>query len=257
MYFDTHAHYDDGRFDGDRKDLLKKLPSLGIKGVINVGICPVSSQTSIDMAEKYDYFQAAVGVHPHNVAKLKENDLETIERLSERAVAIGEIGLDYYHNHSPHDVQKFYFSKQLELAKKLDMPVIIHSRDAAGDTLSIIKESGVKKGVLHCYSGKLPMALEYIEMGFYIGIGGVVTFEKAVKTVEVATKIPLEKLLLETDAPYLTPVPFRGKRNDSSKLSFVAEKIAALRNISKETVISATYNNALDLFSIANQASKP
>ena len=252
MYFDSHAHYDDGRFDTDRTSLLAGLPVKGITGVINSGSCLTSSRASIALAQTYSYIYATAGVHPHEVSNMTDGDLETLKNLcrDKKVVAIGEIGLDFHYDNSPRDAQRLWFTKQLTLAKSLDKPVVIHSREAAAETMSIIKNSGVCKGVLHCYSGHLPMALEYIEMGYYIGLGGVVTYKNAAKTQEVAAKIPLDRLLIETDAPYLSPVPFRGKRNDSAKLSFVAETIARLRGISPEEVAAATTGNAMGLFGI-------
>jgi len=252
MYFDSHAHYDDRRFDADRAGLLADLPKQGITGVINAGACLASSRASVVLAEEYPYIYAAVGIHPHDVSDMTDADLDAIERLCahKKTVAIGEIGLDFHYDNSPRDAQRFWFAKQLALAKSLDMPVVIHSREAAAETMAIIKESGVRKGVLHCYSGHLPMALEYVEIGLYISLGGVVTYKNANKTREVAAGIPLNRLLIETDAPYLSPVPFRGKRNDSAKLSFVAEAIAQARGITKARIADATADNARMLFGI-------
>ena len=250
MYFDSHAHYDDKKFNPDRASLLSTLPQLSISGVINAGSCLTSSKSSITLAETYPYIHAASGVHPHNVSNMTDNDLNTLRSFCkyEKNVALGEIGLDFYYGHAPRDTQRLWFAKQLALAKSLDIPVIIHSREAAAETMAIIKDSGVFNGVLHCYSGHLPMALEYIEMGYYIGIGGVVTYKNAAKTQEVAAKIPLERLLIETDAPYLSPVPFRGKRNDSTKLPFIVEVIANIRGIAPEVVAEATAKNTRRLF---------
>ena len=252
MYFDSHAHYDDGKFDSDRTNLLAALPEKGIIGVINSGSCMVSSRASIALAQTYPYIYAAIGVHPHEVSDMTDNDLDILKSLCEhkKIVAVGEIGLDFHYDHSPRDAQRLWFARQLALAKSLDKPVIIHSREAVAETISIIKDSGTCRGVLHCYSGHLPMAREYIEMGYYIGLGGVVTYKNAAKSREVAAKIPLERLLIETDAPYLSPVPFRGKRNDSAKLPFIAEAIAMLRGISPEAVAAATAENAIRLFGI-------
>lgn len=249
MYFDFHAHYDDSKFDPDRSNLLKQLPTQEVRGIINSGSCINSSYESVKIAESYPYVYASVGVHPHEVHKMKDADLSILEELAshKKVVAIGEIGLDYHYDYSPRDVQQKWFTNQLALAKKLNMPVVIHSREASQDTLNIIKDSGIKSGALHCYSGHLPMALEYIRMGFYISLGGVVTYKNAQKTKEVAAGIPLNRLLIETDAPYLSPVPFRGKRNDSSRLSFIAEEIANIRNITKEEVASAALKNAENL----------
>lgn len=253
MYFDSHAHYDDSRFKKDREYLLANLPGQGVSNIINIGACLDSSRASIALAERYPYIHAAAGIHPHEVSTMQDSDIEALTQLvsaTNRLVAIGEIGLDFHYDNSPRDVQRHWFTNQLVLARSLDMPVVIHSRDAAAETMKIIKDSGVKKGVMHCYSGHLPMALEYIEMGYYISISGVVTYKNAEKTKEVAAKIPLQNMLIETDAPYLPPVPFRGKRNDSSLLKYVAEEIAALRGITPEEVAETTSENAKMLFGV-------
>ncbi len=250
MYFESHAHYDDGRFKNDREEILNLLPSCGIDYVINVGCDMKSSRESIKMAEKYDYIYAAVGVHPHNAENMKESDLDEIRQMSnhKKVVAIGEIGLDFYYDNSPRDVQRYWFKRQLEIVKELNKPVIIHSRDASQETFDIIKESGVKKGVIHCYSGSAQMAMDYVKMGFYIGVGGVVTFSNSKKLVEVVETIQLEQILIETDSPYLSPIPNRGKRNDSRNLQFVVEKIAKIKDISPEKVANITKLNAKQLF---------
>lgn len=261
MYFDSHAHYDDKRFDPDRSELLKSFPEQGIVGVINVGASMASSHNSVALAEKYHYIYATVGVHPHDASDIIEDDMEVLRNLCthKKVVGVGEIGLDFHYDNSPRDQQRKWFAKQLELARSLNMPVVIHSREAAAETLKMIKDSGITRGVLHCYSGHLPMALEYIDMGFYIGIGGVITYKNANKTQEVAAKIPLDRLLIETDAPYLTPIAEervggshkkRKERNDSTKLSYVAETIAKLRNITPEDVAEATAENVRRLFRI-------
>lgn len=250
MYFESHAHYDDGRFKNDREEILNLLPSCGVDYVINVGCDMKSSRESIKMAEKYDYIYAAVGVHPHDAENMKESDLDEIRQMSnhKKVVAIGEIGLDFYYDNSPRDIQRYWFKRQLEIVKELNKPVIIHSRDASQETFDIIKESGVKKGVIHCYSGSAQMAMDYVKMGFYIGVGGVVTFSNAKKLVEVVETIQLEQILIETDSPYLSPIPNRGKRNDSRNLQFVVEKIAKIKDISPEKVANITKLNAKQLF---------
>lgn len=251
MYFESHAHYDDAQFDEDREELLNKLlPSFGIETVINVASDMKSSYRSIALAEKYNYIYASVGVHPHEVKKMKEENLEELEQLCKhkKVVAVGEIGLDFYYNHSPKEIQKEWFTKQLNIVKKVNLPVIIHSRDAAQECFDMIKQSGVNKGVIHCYSGSAQMAQEYIKMGFYIGVGGVVTYNNAKKLTEVVETIPLEKILIETDSPYLSPIPNRGKRNDSRNLFFVTEKIAKLKKIKASEVLNITKLNAFTLF---------
>lgn len=250
MYFESHAHYDDGRFKDDREEILNLLPSCGIDYVINVGCDMKSSRESIKMSEKYDYIYAAIGVHPHDAENMKESDLDELRQMSnhKKVVAIGEIGLDFYYDNSPRDIQRYWFKRQLELVKELNKPVIIHSRDASKETFDIIKESGVRKGVIHCYSGSAQMALDYVNMGFYIGVGGVVTFSNAKKLVEVVEAIQLEQILIETDSPYLSPIPNRGKRNDSRNLQFVVEKIAKIKDVSPEKVANITKLNAKQLF---------
>lgn len=251
MYFESHAHYDDKRFDKDREKLLKQLlPESGVETVINIGADMNSSYKSVKLAEKYSYFYAAVGVHPHDAASMSDSDLETLHALSNhrKVVAIGEIGLDFYYDNSPRNLQRFWFQKQLSLAKETNLPVVIHSREAAQECFNIIKSSGVRRGVIHCYSGSAQMALDYIKMGFYIGIGGTLTYQNAKKTVEVVEAIPLEKILLETDSPYLSPVPKRGERNDSRNLVYVAEKIADIKKISHSQVTDITKENANNLF---------
>lgn len=250
MYFETHAHYDDEQFDSDRETLLNRLPNCGIDIVVNSASDMKSSYEGIALAEKYSYIYAAVGVHPHETYKMKQEDLESIRRLSshKKVVAVGEIGLDYHYDNTSKEIQKKWFSQQLTLAKEVKLPVIIHSREAAQDCFTMIKESGIKKGVIHCYSGSLEMALDYIAMGFYIGIGGVVTYQNAKKLVEVAQNIPLERIVIETDSPYLSPVPYRGKRNDSTNLTFIVEKLSSIRKISTQEVSTVTKYNAEQLF---------
>jgi len=248
MYIDSHAHYDDARFDDDRAEVLAGLTD--VTAVINSGSCLASSRASVDLAQKYDFIYATVGVHPHNASEL--TDLTELTELckQEKVVAVGEIGLDYHYDYSPRDVQLVGFTNQLSLAESLGLPAVIHSREAAADTFNAVKNSGLRRGVVHCYSGHLPMALDYIEMGYYIGIGGVVTYKNAKKTREVAAGVPLSSILIETDAPYLAPVPFRGKRNDSSMLRFVCEAIAEARGVTAEEVAEVTAENARILFGI-------
>lgn len=252
MYFDSHAHYDDERFDEDREALLISLKEKGVDFVINVAADLKSAQSSIELAKKFNFIYAAVGVHPHEVEKLKEEDLNQIKKMahSPKVVAIGEIGLDYYYDLSPRDVQRSWFKKQLQLAKELNLPVIIHSREASQETFDTVIESGIGQGVIHCFSGSSELAKEYVKRGFYIGIGGALTFKTAKKTVEVVKTIPIEHILIETDCPYLTPMPHRGKRNDSSYLQYVVEKISEIKEISVEEVCHITTKNARDLFKI-------
>lgn len=250
MYFESHAHYDDERFDDDRDELLASFPAEGIETVVNSSSDIASSRASIALAEKYPFFYASVGVHPHEVSKMCEDDIDTLRELSKhpKVVAIGEIGLDFYYDLSPRDDQRYWFKRQLALAEELDMPVIIHSRDASQECFDIISASNVRKGVIHCYSGSAPMAQDYADMGFYIGIGGSLTFKNNKKTVEVVEKLPLEKILIETDSPYLAPVPYRGRRNDSRLLKYVVEKISEIKNVPEIDICNITKNNAIELF---------
>lgn len=251
MYFESHAHYDDKRFDEDREELLSTLlPASGVDTVVNIGCDVKSSKMSIRLAEKYPYVYASVGVHPHEVGGVNSRTIETLRKLSAhpKAVAIGEIGLDYYYDFNPRELQRFWFRQQLRLAEEVNMPVVIHSRDAAQETFEIIEASAVRKGVIHCYSGALPMAREYADMGFTIGVGGVVTFSNAKKLLEVVEGIPMERILIETDSPYLAPNPNRGKRNDSRNLKYVVEKIAEVKGISSERVAEMSARNAKNLF---------
>lgn len=250
MYFESHAHLDDKRFREDREELLGLLPSCGIDYVVNVGCDVKSSKQSIRLAERYDYIFASVGIHPHELYDMSSQTIEELRRLSQhkKVVAIGEIGLDYYYDTHPRELQQFWFRQQLRLAEFVNKPVIIHSRDASQETFDIMSASNVHKGVIHCYSGSAPMAVEYTKMGFYIGIGGVVTFPNAKKMVEVVEAIPLEKILIETDSPYLAPTPNRGKRNDPRNLEYIVTKIAEIKNISPENVANITSKNAQNLF---------
>ncbi|AMJ39865.1 TatD family hydrolase [Anaerotignum propionicum] len=250
MYFESHAHLDDKRFREDREELLGLLPSFGIDYVVNVGCDVKSSKQSIRLAERYDYIFASVGIHPHELYDMSSQTIEELRRLSQhkKVVAIGEIGLDYYYDTHPRELQQFWFRQQLRLAESVNKPVIIHSRDASQETFDIMSASNVRKGVIHCYSGSAPMAVEYTKMGFYIGIGGVVTFPNAKKMVEVVDAIPLEKILIETDSPYLAPAPNRGKRNDPRNLEYIVTKIAEIKNISPENVANITSKNAQNLF---------
>ncbi len=250
-YFESHAHYDDKRFKEDREELLRELlPACGVSHVINIGCDVKSSETSVRMAEKYDYIYAAVGVHPHELYDMSSQTIDKLRKLSEhkKVVAIGEIGLDYYYDTHPREFQRFWFIQQLRLAEETGLPVVIHSREASQDTFDIIERSKVRRGSIHCYSGSAEMAKEYVKMGFHIGVGGVVTFPNAKKLVEVVEAIPLESILIETDCPYLSPVPNRGKRNDSRNLKYVVDKIAEIKGVTPENVSEITKNNAMTLF---------
>ncbi len=258
MIFETHAHYDDSRFDEDRDQVLQQMEEAGIKRIINVGASIESTKTTLELAKKYDFVYAAVGVHPSDIKGLNEESFQWLKAQvdADKTVAIGEIGLDYYWDKEPEVQadQRYWFGRQLELARETKLPVIIHSRDAGADTLEVMKNHHAEEipGVIHCYSYSREMALEFIKMGYYIGIGGVVTFKNARKLVETVEAIPLERILIETDCPYMAPEPFRGKRNSSLYLPYVIEKIAKLKGVSKETVEKITEENARKLFSRVN-----
>ena len=239
MIFDTHAHYDDRQFEGDREELLGSMPENGVELIVDAGSDIASWDKIEKLTDRYPFVYGAIGVHPDEVGELDE----------EKMVAVGEIGLDYYWDKENRDLQKMWFIRQLELARQLDLPVIIHSREAAADTMEIMKQyAGELSGVIHCFSYSLEQAREYVKMGFYLGIGGVVTFKNAKKLKEVVQEIPLEALVLETDSPYLAPVPNRGKRNSSLNLVYVAEEIAGLKGISYEEVVRQTTENAKKLY---------
>jgi TatD DNase family protein len=253
MFIDSHAHYDDDWFNEDRESLIADLHANGIDKIVNIGSSVKTSKTSVELAEKYDFVWAAVGVHPEDCVGMTENDLETIRILAQnkRVVAIGEIGLDYhYADVSPKENQQLWFEKQLDLAAELDLPIVVHAREATQDTFDMIRESKVRKGVIHAFSGSAEVAKEYIKMGFYIGVGGVVTFKNGKSLVRTVENIPLEKIVIETDAPYLSPVPNRGKRNDSSNLIYTAQKIAELKGVTVEEVAKVTSHNSELLFGI-------
>lgn len=253
---DSHAHLDDKRFDEDRERVIKELKDNGIELVINIGADLKTSYNSVELANKYDNIYAAVGIHPHSAREADETVLEDIKQMAldnEKVVAIGEIGLDFYYDNSPRDLQRLCFRKHLEIAKELNLPIVIHSRDAAQETFDILKEAqdGSLRGVLHCYSGSVEMALEYIKLGFYISLAGPVTFKNARVVKEVAEAVPLDKLLIETDCPYLTPVPYRGKRNEPKYVKYVAEEIARIKGIAVEDVVEAATANTKKLFGIS------
>ena len=252
MYFDSHAHYDDERFNNDRNELIPKLHAQGVRYIMNSGESMKAIKTGLQLAEQYPFVYTAVGIHPHNVKNMTDADLAILKlhAKKEKVKAIGEIGLDYFYDNSPRDLQRHWFKKQLQLAKEVDLPVIIHSRDAAQECFDIIEESGVRKGVIHCYSGSAQMAMDYISMGYYLGIGGVVTYANAKKTVDVVAAVPIERIVIETDCPYLSPVPNRGKRNDSLNLKFVVEKISEIKSMSHSEVAHITTENAKALYSI-------
>ena len=249
--FDSHAHYDDSRFDEDRDELLSSLKDKGVTYVVNCGCDLKTCKKTLEMAEKHSFVYAALGVHPHEAEDTTEEDFQKIKELCsrEKVVAIGEIGLDYHYDFSPRDIQKEMFEKQLILANELDLPVIVHDRESHEDTMNLLKKHK-PKGVVHCFSGSVEMAKEIVKLGMYIGLGGAVTFKNAKKPVEVAEYIPLEYLLLETDAPYMTPVPHRGERCHSGHIALTAEKIADIKGMEPQELINICEENAKRLFSI-------
>ena len=251
--FESHAHYDSEQFDEDRHELLMSMPENGIGTIINSGANWDSVTEVVEMAAKYPHVYAAVGMHPDEVGDLNEERFAYLKSQcqKDKVVAVGEIGLDYYWDNESHDVQKYWFIKQLDLARELDLPVIIHSREAAADTLEVMKEHGKGlRGVIHCFSYSKELAQEYVKMGYYIVVGGVVTFKNAKKLKEVVEVLPLDRILLETDCPYLAPTPYRGKRNSSLYIPYIAEEIANIKGVTYEEVVAQTEQNGKDLFRI-------
>ncbi len=249
--FDTHSHYNDSAFDSDREELLGSLFAGGLCAAVNQGTDVPSSEWGIEYSKKYKGMYAAVGLHPECLSENSFEDLKVIKKLAgfPKVVAIGEIGLDYYYD-IPRELQKDIFIRQLELADELSLPVNIHDRDAHGDTLEILRKYK-PKGILHCFSGSTEMALEVVKLGMYIGFGGVITFKNARKTVEAARAVPLENIVLETDCPYLSPVPNRGKRNDSSNIIYTAQTIAEIKGLSTEEILKATKSNAERVYNVS------
>ena len=243
MIFETHAHYDDPAFDRDRDRLLALLKDEGIAPIVNIGASIETTKSTVELAHRYDHVYAAIGVHPSDCGDLTENDIEWLKDLSsdEKVVAIGEIGLDYHYDEPDREIQKKWFIRQLELAGDTSLPIVVHSRDAAQDTFEIIKDFRGLRGVIHCFSYSAELAREYVKMGYYIGVGGVVTFKNGRKLHEVVKEIPLESIVVETDAPYLSPEPYRGRRNSSAFIPYIIERIADLKNVSYETVERVVY----------------
>ena len=254
MIFDTHAHYDDDAFDEDREEIIKALIESDVKRIVNVGANLKTSQNSIDLANKYNLFYAAVGVHPDDAAEVDDDGIAEIRAMcsEKKVVAVGEIGLDYYWNKDNVELQKNAFIRQIKLAEEMNLPIIVHSREAARDTMDILSEYAAGKvgGVVHCFSYSPEIAVEAVKMGFYIGVGGVVTFKNAKKLKETVEIIPLEKIVLETDCPYLAPTPFRGERNSSLYLEYVVEEIASIKETDADRVKEVTYKNALEMYKI-------
>lgn len=253
MYFDTHAHYDDEQFDGDRDALLSALPAYGVTRVVNPGCSMPSSAAALALAEKYPHVYAAIGVHPHDAANMLDTDLDSLRAMSAhpRAVAIGEIGLDYHYDFSPRDVQRLRFRQQMELAREVGLPVVIHEREACADCLAVVQDFPDVPGVLHCYSGSWETAKTILAQGWYLSFTGVVTFKNARKALEVVANMPRDRIMIETDSPYLSPVPHRGERNDSRNLPHIARTIGGIWGVSPEEVAAVTMENGLRFFGIA------
>ncbi|NYB75799.1 TatD family hydrolase [Sedimentibacter hydroxybenzoicus DSM 7310] len=249
---DSHAHLDDDRFDSDRTEIINKLKDDGIELILNPGADLATSKKAVKIADEYSFIYAAVGCHPHDSKYMNDETMNVFKELSKnkKVIAIGEIGLDYYYDNSDRETQKKWFREQIKLANELDMPYIVHDRDAHEDLFKIMKEEAKSntRGVLHCYSGSVEMAKEFIKLGFYISLAGPVTFKKAKTPKMVAKEIPLDKLLIETDSPYLTPEPYRGKRNEPKFVRYVAEEIANIRNVSLDVIIESTNQNFKKLF---------
>lgn len=254
MIFETHAHYDDRAFDKDRADLLKSLPENGIGAVVNAGSSLSSIETIRELTKQYSYVYGAVGIHPCDTGDLTEERFAWLKKqcADEKIVAVGEIGLDYHWNDPHPEIQKTWFVRQLLMAQEVHLPVIIHSREAANDTLTIMRENHAERsgGVIHCFSYSVEMAAEFLKMDYYFGIGGVVTFENAKKLKEAVRYIPTERILLETDSPYLAPAPYRGKRNSSLYLPYIAEEIGRIKGMTAAEVIRCTEENAVRLFGV-------
>ena len=254
MLFDSHAHYNDSRFSEDVYDLLSVMQENNVSYIMNACSSMDEIPYILELAEKYDFLYASVGVHPHEAENMTDKDIELLEDFAKhpKVKAIGEIGLDYYYDNSPRDLQQKWFLKQLELAQRVNLPVIIHDRDAHRDCLDILKKSKVKEfgGVFHCYSGSAEMLDEVLDLGLYVAFGGTLTFKKAQRPVEAAKAAPLDKILIETDCPYLAPEPNRGKRNSSLYIHYVAEKLAEIKNMSVSEIEKITLENAKKCFRI-------
>lgn len=252
MLVDSHAHLDLPEFDNDQNEVIKRAKKSGIDYILTIGINSESCSKAIKLADSYDFIYASIGIHPHDAKDVNENTYTVLKLLAnnKKVLAFGEIGLDFHRNLSPRDIQIKIFREQINLANELKLPVIIHNRDAHKETLEILREEGAKNlgGIIHCFSGDYSMASSCIDMGFYISIPGTVTFPKALELQEIVKKLPISKILIETDCPFLTPVPYRGKRNEPSFIRYVAEKIASLKGISFEEVAEITSQNFRSLF---------
>lgn len=250
--FDTHAHLDDRRYDGDRSEVISSLPHEGVALVCNIGADLEGSRAAIALAQQYPFVYASVGVHPYDAEEMTEADLEELRQLaaSPKVVALGEIGLDYHWEECRREEQKYWFSRQMELAGELDLPVIIHDRDAHADTLSVLRQFPKVKGIMHCYSGSAEMAKEVLELGYYISFSGTVTYKNARKVAEAALIVPDDRILIETDSPYLSPDGYRGKRNEPKRVEVTCRKLAELRGVSFEEMAALTMENGKRIYGI-------
>ncbi len=258
MIFETHAHYDDEAFDADRDELLSSMNAGGIGTIVNATASKKTVEQSLDLSHKYPFIYTTIGVHPSDSAEMDDEELNWLYQMcsDEKAVAVGEIGLDYHYDEPSKEIQKKWFEAQLQMAREVKLPVIVHSRDAAKDTLDIMKALKAEEigGDIHCFSYSVEVAREYLNMGFFIGVGGVITFKNGKKLREVVEYAPIEQIVIETDSPYLAPEPYRGKRNSSLYLPYVVERIAEIKGLTPEKVIEITENNARRLYSKAFDA---
>jgi TatD DNase family protein len=254
MLFDTHAHLNDEQYNEDLQEVIERAQNEGVSHMVVVGFDRTTIQRAMELADKYDFIYACVGWHPVDAIDMTDEDLQWIEELTAhpKVVALGEMGLDYHWDKSPKDIQKQVFRKQIKLAKKVKLPIVIHNREATADIIDILKEEAAEEvgGIMHCFSGSPEVAKECVKMNFYISLGGPVTFKNAKKPKEVAAEIPLDKLLIETDCPYLAPHPYRGKRNEPSYVKLVAEQIAEIKGITFDEVAEVTSQNAKKIFDI-------
>ncbi len=260
MIFDTHAHYDSEAFDQDRGEVLQSLAGNGVGKVVNVGASLRGSMATCDLMQKYEFVYGAVGVHPNDVGELDEEKLDLLRSMLsyKKVVAVGEIGLDYYWGRESRELQQKWFRAQIELALEAELPVVIHSREAAQDTFDILRKyhfgkQGFRGGIIHCYSGSAEMAREYVKMGYNFGVGGIITFKNSRVLKEVVAEVPMENIVVETDCPYLTPVPHRSERNCSIYLPYVIEEIARVRGMTPAEVEDATYRNAMRIYGITDE----
>lgn len=254
MIFDSHAHYDDEAFNEDRDRLLAGMPEAGIGYIVNIGSSLPSLDTTLKLTEQYPFVYGALGIHPDEIGSLNHHQLDEMKKMlqNEKAVAVGEIGLDYYWDKEAHGLQKKWFANQLQMARETDLPIVVHSREAAKDTMDVIRSehAGSTGGVIHCFSGSKEMAREYLNLGYYIGIGGVVTFKNAKMIKEVVDYTPLDRILVETDCPYLAPAPYRGKRNSSLLIPYILEEIAKIKKVTAQEAEEVTFQNAMGMYRI-------